>query len=88
MILAFGIGFEFPIILIFLQVLGIVDNETLRRGRRYAVVGIVALVAIITPSGDPFTLGVLSVPMYIFYEIAILFGRIRNRRAAKKARTQ
>ena len=41
------------------------------------------LVAVITPSGDPFTLMVLSVPMYLFYEIAILFGRVRNRRLAR-----
>ncbi|MDG2027478.1 MAG: twin-arginine translocase subunit TatC [Acidimicrobiales bacterium] len=85
MMLAFGIGFEFPIALIFLQLLGVVQNETLRNGRQYAIVGIVAMVAIITPSGDPFTLAVLSVPMYLFYEIAILFGRIRIRRAKKAA---
>ena len=85
MIVAFGIGFEFPIALIFLQILGIVDNRQLRSIRQYAIVGIVALVAVITPSGDPFTLMVLSVPMYAFYEIAIMFGRIRNRRARKAA---
>ena len=50
-------------------------HQTLRRGRRYAVVGIVALVAILTPSGDPLTLVILSVPMMLFYELAILFGR-------------
>lgn len=83
MIIAFGIGFEFPIVLIGLQVLGLVENSTLRRGRRYAIVGVVALVAVLTPSGDPFTLAVLSVPMYLFYEIAILFGRIRKRRRAR-----
>ncbi|MEM7142300.1 MAG: twin-arginine translocase subunit TatC [Actinomycetota bacterium] len=87
MMLAFGIGFEFPIALIFLQLLGLVENETLRKGRQYAIVGIVALVAVITPSGDPFTLAVLSVPMYLFYEIAILFGRLRIRRAKKAAST-
>jgi len=87
MMLAFGIGFEFPIALVFLQILGLVDNKTLRSGRRYAIVGIVALVAVITPSGDPFTLAVLSVPMYLFYEISILFGRIRIRRANKAAAT-
>ena len=70
---------------LFLQILGLVDNKTLRAGRQYAIVGIVALVAIITPSGDPFTLAVLSVPMYLFYEIAILFGRLRIRRAKKQA---
>jgi sec-independent protein translocase protein TatC len=87
MMLAFGLGFEFPIALIFLQILGLVENKTLRSGRQYAIVGIVALVAVITPSGDPFTLAVLSVPMYLFYEISILFGRIRIRRADKAAAT-
>ncbi len=85
MIIAFGIGFEFPIALIFLQILGIVDSTQLRAVRQYAIVGIVALVAVITPSGDPFTLAVLSVPMYLFYEIAILFGRLRDRRARRAA---
>ncbi len=85
MMVAFGVAFQFPIVLIFLQILGVVENKTLRSGRRYALVGIVVLVAIITPSGDPFTLMVLSVPMYLFYEVAILFGRIRLRRAAKNA---
>ena len=85
MIVAFGIGFEFPILLIFLQILGVLDNTQLRAVRQYAVVGIVVLVAVITPSGDPFTLMVLSVPMYLFYEIALLFGRIRSRRAKKAA---
>ena len=87
MMLAFGIGFEFPIALIFLQLLGLVDNKTLRAGRQYAIVGIVALVAVITPSGDPFTLAVLSVPMYLFYEVAILFGRLRIKRTAKATAT-
>ena len=85
MILGFGVGFQLPIALIFLQLLGLVENETLRKGRQYAIVGVVALVAVITPSGDPFTLAVLSVPMYLFYEIAILFGRLRIRRANKAA---
>jgi len=85
MMVAFGIAFQFPILLIFLQILGILDNKTLRAGRQYASVGIVILVAVITPSGDPFTLMVLSIPMYLFYEISILFGRIRNRRARKAA---
>ncbi|MEZ5244300.1 MAG: twin-arginine translocase subunit TatC [Acidimicrobiales bacterium] len=85
MMLAFGIGFEFPIALVFLQMLGLVKNETLRKGRQYAIVGIVALVAVLTPSGDPFTLAVLSVPMYVFYELSILFGRLRIRRADKPA---
>ena len=82
MTLAFGIGFEFPLVLVFLQLAGILTPAALRQARRYAVVGIVALVAVLTPSGDPFTLMVLSVPMLLFYEVAILIGVVRNRRRA------
>ena len=80
MMLAFGVGFEFPILLIFLQLAGIVKPEKLGSWRRYAIVGIVTLVAVITPSGDPYSLLVLSVPMVIFYEISILVGKIMRRR--------
>lgn len=83
MMIGFGIGFEFPIVLIFLQLLGIVDNRMLRAGRRYAIVGIVALVAVLTPSGDPLSLMALSIPMYLFYEFAIVFGWWRARKKAK-----
>jgi sec-independent protein translocase protein TatC len=83
--LAFGVGFEFPIVLVFLQLAGILEPRTLRSVRRYAVVGIVVLVAVITPSGDPYTLGILSVPMYLFYEASIVIGTLltRNRRRAE-----
>ena len=86
MMIAFGIGFQFPIVLIGLQAADLLENRTLRRNRSYAVVGIVALVAVITPSGDPFTLLALSVPMYVFYEISILFGVLRDRRRRRSAR--
>ncbi|MDP1820285.1 MAG: twin-arginine translocase subunit TatC [Acidimicrobiales bacterium] len=80
MMLAFGIGFEFPILLIFLQMAGILDVGTLKSGRRYAIVGICVLVAVITPSGDPISMLMLSVPMVLFYEISIIAGRILERR--------
>ena len=84
MMVAFGVAFQFPIILIGLQVMGVVENLTLRRIRSYAVVGIVILVAVITPSGDPFTLMALSIPMYAFYEFAILWGVLARRRQRKR----
>lgn len=80
MTMAFGIGFEFPLVLVFLQLIGILSPAALRRARRYAIVGIVALVAILTPSGDPFTLLILSVPMWLFYEASILIGVLHERR--------
>ncbi|MEM7287904.1 MAG: twin-arginine translocase subunit TatC [Actinomycetota bacterium] len=83
MMLAFGLGFEFPLVLVFLQILGVVNHQALARQRRLALVGIVILVAVITPSGDPISLVALAGPMYLFYEGAIIFGKLRNRRRAK-----
>jgi sec-independent protein translocase protein TatC len=85
MMLAFGIGFEFPIVLIFLQMAGIIEPRTLRRGRRFAIVGICVLVAVITPSGDPISMLMLSVPMVIFYEVAIVIGSLIAKRQAARA---
>ena len=85
MMLAFGIGFEFPILLVFLQMAGVVSSAALRKARRYAVVGICVLVAVITPSGDPISMLMLSVPMVLFYEASIVIGRIMERRRAARA---
>jgi sec-independent protein translocase protein TatC len=83
MMLAFGVGFEFPIVLVFAQMMGVLTPGTLRKVRRYAIVGICVLVAVITPSGDPFSMLALSLPMILFYEVSILIGRVIERR--KKA---
>jgi sec-independent protein translocase protein TatC len=85
MMLAFGIGFEFPIVLIFLQLAGVLEASTLRRGRRFAIVGICVLVAVITPSGDPISMLMLSGPMIVFYEAAIIIGSFITKRQAAKA---
>lgn len=74
MLLAFGLAFELPLILVFLQLIGVVQTQTLRQNRRIAVVVVVILGAIITPTGDPFTLLVLSAPMYVFYELSMIVG--------------
>lgn len=74
MMLAFGVGFEFPIVLVFAQLAGVLQAATLRKYRRYSIVGITVLVAVITPSGDPFSMLALSLPMIFFYEISILIG--------------
>jgi sec-independent protein translocase protein TatC len=85
MMLAFGICFEFPILLIFLQMAGIVKNETLRRYWRHAIVGIAIVVAVATPSNDPFSMLALSIPLWIFYGGAVLFGAVRDRRRRRGA---
>lgn len=87
MMLAFGVGFEFPIVLVFLQLAGVVTAQNLRQVRRYAVVGIVVLVSVITPSGDPYSLAILSIPMYLFYELSILLGMLLTRKKRREAPT-
>jgi len=80
MLVAFGFAAEFPLILIFLQLVGVVKPDQLASNRRMAAVAVVVLGAIITPTGDPFNLAVVSVPMYLFYELSIVVGRILLRR--------
>ena len=55
--------------------LGVVDRAMLRSFRRYAVVGLLVLSALITPSGDPFTLMVVFLPLYLLYEVGILSAK-------------
>jgi sec-independent protein translocase protein TatC len=76
MIIAFGVAFEFPILLVFLELAGVLTSRTLRRWRRPAIVVIVTIAAVITPSQDPYSLFMMAVPMYIFYEASILIGRL------------
>lgn len=71
-ILAFGIAFEFPVFLFAAAAAGMVSTERLRRGRRTALVIILVAAALITPSGDPLTLMLLSVPLYAMFELTIL----------------
>lgn len=88
MMLAFGVCFEFPILLIFLQLAGIVQNQTLRNYWRHAIVVIAVVVAVATPSNDPISMLALCIPLWMFYGIAVLFGALRDRRrrsAASKA---
>lgn len=81
MVFAFGVGFQFPVLLVFFQLVGILQPQQLIKSWRYAVVGIVVLAAVITPSGDPISLAALSVPMLLFYFVAIGIGLAAQRRS-------
>lgn len=80
MMVAFGVSFEFPVLLVFLQIARIIHYKQLARVRRYAIVGIVTFCAVITPSQDPISLLAMSVPLVIFYEIAVLIGWLLRRK--------
>jgi sec-independent protein translocase protein TatC len=83
MFLGFGFMFEVPLILFFLGLAGIVTVEMLKKQRRLALVLIVAMAALVTPSQDPYTLLVLAVPLYLLYELVIVILRLVARRRAK-----
>lgn len=74
-IFTFGIVFEFPVIVLLLSALGILTKEVMKKYRRYAIAAIVILAAVITPSGDPFSLMVVAMPLYLLYEFSILICR-------------
>jgi sec-independent protein translocase protein TatC len=73
MILAFGIAFQMPVALVLLCRVGILSVASLRKGRRYAIVGMFALAAIITPPDVISQVG-LAVPLILLYELSILFA--------------
>jgi sec-independent protein translocase protein TatC len=76
LVLAFGAAFEFPLLLISLTVVGVLSSRQLREWRRYALVVIAIVAAVITPSQDWFTMTALMVPLIIFYELSILISRL------------
>lgn len=79
-ILAFGLAFEFPVFLFGAAAIGVVSSKSLRSNRRWALLIILIAAAFITPSGDPMTLMLLSVPLYVLYELTILAIRFILRR--------
>ncbi len=85
MLLGFGIVFEVPVIIAFLSMIGLVSADFLAKYRRHAIVVNTILAAIITPTGDPFNLALMAVPMCLFYEIGILLARMLGKRRVTAA---
>jgi sec-independent protein translocase protein TatC len=79
----FGVGFLFPVLLVFLQLAGVIDHRQLSSFRRYALVLCMVVAAVITPGGDPISLFALFIPMYLFYELSVVAGWLISRRRAK-----
>ncbi len=79
MMLVFGLSFEFPVVLVGLQLGNIVTPRALLRHWRYAVIGITVVSAGITPSSDWFSMFALAVPLVVFYFLAIVVGKVFRR---------
>ena len=80
MLVAFGITFEFPVVLVALQLANFVTPKTLLHQWRYAIILITIASAFITPSGDPLSMLALGVPLIVFYFMAIAVGRLLGRK--------
>ena len=78
--IAFGLSFQLPVVLSLLGRAGIVNSAALKKGRRYAVVGIAAFAAFVTPP-DPMTQLVLGSAIYLLYEISIISVRLTEKKA-------
>jgi len=84
MVVAFGVSFEFPLALAFLEIIGVVSAAKLRRWRRGMYFGLAVFSAVITPSQDPFTFLAMWAPLCLFYEAVILFARLHARARARR----
>jgi sec-independent protein translocase protein TatC len=72
LILMMGLVFELPLVTWLLAKVGLVSKSFLRKYRKHAIVVIFIVAAVITPTGDPFTLSVVAIPLCLLYEMSIL----------------
>lgn len=79
LMVAFGVTFEFPVLLVSLELAGVLTPKQLGSWRRWAIIGIVVLAGVITPSSDPFSMLAMAIPLYIFYEVSIIIGKVARR---------
>jgi sec-independent protein translocase protein TatC len=88
--LAFGLSFEFPLVLVFLSMVGLLSSGAMLRAWRPAVAIIIVAAAIITPSQDPVSLFAMAAPLWLFYFSAAALARyvIEPRRARRQRRLE
>ncbi len=80
MSLIMGLVFQLPLIILFLIATGLVQPVTFSKYRRHFIVGAVAVLAVVSPTGDAVTLVLISAPVIILYESGLLLGRFATRR--------
>lgn len=79
LVIPFGLIFEYPLLVYFLSKIGILKHEILIKYRKYSIVAVFIIAAILTPSPDPFTQILVASPMLILYEVGIVVARIVGR---------
>jgi len=81
--LLFGVAFELPVVVMVIVKLGLLSYGTMKKTRSYAIVGIMVLAAVLTPTPDIITLSLMALPMYVLYEICILLAWMLERKEKK-----
>ncbi len=87
MMLVFGLAFQTPIAVFFLNKTGLVSTQMLRRVRKFVFLGTVVVAAAATPGGDILTLFALAVPMYLLFELGVLLTWYSNRKKKPQKNT-
>jgi sec-independent protein translocase protein TatC len=74
-----GVVFETPLIMFFLARLGVVTPQFLSKNRKFAIIIIAVIAAVITPTPDPFNMGLVMLPLLLMYEIGIVLAKVAYR---------
>ena len=83
-LMLFGLAFEFPVVVVFLNVTGVLSCERMRAWRRGMYFALFAASAVLTPTTDPFTFIGLGVPLCLLYEVCIVIARLRDRAGRRR----
>lgn len=84
-LLGFGIAFEIPVFVVLLNLAGVVTGKALGAHRAWIIVGTFVFAAVATPSGDPFTMSFMAVPMVVLFLISEVIARVNDRRRARRS---
>jgi sec-independent protein translocase protein TatC len=85
LMLGLGVAFQLPVVMFILAKIGVVSPQKMRSWWRYAVVILLIVAAVVTPSTDPFNMMIVFVPLYLLYEVGVLVSRIFARSTLRQA---